>query len=314
MSFSIVIPTYNHAQNLRNLLESLEKLDIPEDTQWEVLVVDNNSTDCTREVVDEFIERKTLFLHYFFEKEQGSSHARNKGIKEARGQIVAFVDDDTVVERRWLCALKSFFERFDCIGMGGRVLVIGTEHLPKWINLNTPYKIAGVMVRHDKGDDFIKYNPQMIMPITANLAIKKVAFEKYGYFKAELGKGLDTSIVAGEDTELCQRLLKHGETLIYSPEAIVYHPVTQNRVSKRYCRKFYFWLGRGMAQRADPPTNVFRILNVPKHVFRELVVNAIRYLGSLVALEFSKLFYYELHLILVMGKIFQFVSMQKQVK
>ena len=309
---SVIIPTYNRARLLPNLLGSLERMDIPEDTETEFLVIDNNSKDSTRDVVEQFIGRKSLPLFYFFENQQGSSHARNRGVREARGEIAAFLDDDVTADRGWLRSVKSFFERNDAIGMGGRVLASGTERLPKWVRLDGPYKIAGVTVRHDMGDDYIRYNSQMMMPISANFALRKSAFEKYGYFRTDLGRGADLTIVAGEDTELCHRLLRNGETLIYSPEAVVYHPIEEARISKRYCRRFYFWLGCGSVKRQESPVSGRKILNVPVYLFRDAISNLAKYLGSLLTLKFDRGLYYQLHLILVSGKIYQSYLLRNQ--
>ena len=308
---SIVIPTYNRSGILPNLLGSLEGLIVPDDTEWEILVVDNNSRDATRETVERHVKEARIPLSYHFEKQQGSSHARNRGVRESKGEVIAFVDDDVTVDPGWLKSVKGFFERNECIGMGGRVLAVGTENLPKWVRLEGPYKIIGVTVRHDMGNEYRRYETGMIMPISANLALRRTAFEKHGFFRTDLGRGADLSIVAGEDTELCLRLLGNGETLMYSPDAVVYHPIDKERISKRYCRRFYFWLGQGFVKRQEGPVGGTRILNVPVYLFRDAFLNMVKILTASLTLDFGRGFYHQLHLILTAGKIYQSFLIRK---
>ena len=315
MFLSVVIPTYNRSQELRGLLVSLEDLVIPENDSWEVLVIDNNSKDKTQSMVTDFMSKTSLPLHYFLETSQGSSHARNRGISEARGEAVAFIDDDVHVHSEWFCEMMRFFEEQNCLAIGGRVLATGLERLPGWARTEGAFKIVGVTVRHDNGDNPFDYDLTMTMPISANLAARKVAFEKYGKFRIDLGRGgTDTSIVAGEDTEFCQRLLRAGETVKYCPRAIVYHPILEERLRKSYCRDFYFWLGRGAATTERLPDNARRILNVPPYVIRELCHNLFGYLGSIATFRFNRIFYYELHIILIVGRISQYLGMRKNQK
>lgn len=99
MKFSVIIATYNRADELPRTLESLKKLEA--DEPWEVIVVDNNSSDNTREVV-EGVKSFPVPLRYIFEKEQGRSAALNAGIRAAQGEILAVTDDDVRVDPHWL--------------------------------------------------------------------------------------------------------------------------------------------------------------------------------------------------------------------
>ena len=101
-------------------MESLAGLAVPPHEKWEIVVVDNNSTDATRQVVERFTGASPLEIRYAFEAAQGLSHARNAGIKEAKGEILAFTDDDFRVDSRWLVELSACFKRFDCAGAGGQ--------------------------------------------------------------------------------------------------------------------------------------------------------------------------------------------------
>src|ERR1700690_361651 len=107
MDLSVVICTYNRSESLANTLRSLSVQLLPDTLQWEVLVLDNNSRDKTRAVVEEFCREFPGRFRYVLEARQGKSHALNSGIREACGDIVAFTDDDVLLEPSWLHNLTA---------------------------------------------------------------------------------------------------------------------------------------------------------------------------------------------------------------
>ena len=122
MDISVVLATYNRASSLQVTLESLLALVSPAGLSWELLVVDNNSTDLTRLNVEKFAAIAKFPVRYVFERKQGRSAALNTGIVDARGEIVAFTDDDVILHRDWLVNLNRTFDEFDCAAVAGRVL------------------------------------------------------------------------------------------------------------------------------------------------------------------------------------------------
>ena len=110
MKVTVILCTYNRCGSLVRALESVAASQLPPSVEWEVLVVDNNSTDQTREVVADFARRHAGRFRYVFEARQGQSHARNAGIQEAAGDVLAFTDDDIRVEPTWLAKLSAVFE------------------------------------------------------------------------------------------------------------------------------------------------------------------------------------------------------------
>src|SRR5437773_274805 len=107
MDVTIILCTYNRCESLAKSLTSIASLRMPESLEWEVLVVDNNSSDGTREVVGDFCRRYPGRFRYLFEPKQGLSSARNAGVVEARGDIVAFIDDDAIAQPTWLHSLTA---------------------------------------------------------------------------------------------------------------------------------------------------------------------------------------------------------------
>lgn len=122
MRISVILCTYNRAQSLVNALESVATQTLPESVEWEVLVVDNNSRDQTRDVVEDFCRRHTPRFRYVFEPNQGLCYARNSGVREARGDVLAFVDDDVTVEPGWLDNLTAPLRNGEWAGSGGMTL------------------------------------------------------------------------------------------------------------------------------------------------------------------------------------------------
>src|SRR5688572_18184886 len=122
MKYSVVIATFNRAQDLRGTLQSLAGLDA--DGPWEVIVVDNNSPDDTRQVVESMAAGYPVDLRYVFEREQGRSPALNAGIRVSRGGIIVTTDDDVRVERDWLNQGSRALAHHGCDYVGGRVLPI----------------------------------------------------------------------------------------------------------------------------------------------------------------------------------------------
>ncbi len=122
MKFSIIIATYNRAGDLRETLRSIARLS--PSGEWEVVVVNNNSSDNTREVVLDAAREFPTDLRYLFEAEQGRSAALNAGIRASRGQIILTTDDDVRIEPDWMDAAAHAIDSLGCDYVGGKVLPI----------------------------------------------------------------------------------------------------------------------------------------------------------------------------------------------
>ena len=118
---SVILCTYNRCQSLEKALASVAASRTPDRTDWEVLVIDNNSKDQTRQVIEECASRNPGRFRYIFEAKQGKSNALNTGIREARGDILAFMDDDVLVEPSWLDSLTRPLRESNVSGTGGRI-------------------------------------------------------------------------------------------------------------------------------------------------------------------------------------------------
>jgi GT2 family glycosyltransferase len=213
---------------------------MPATISWEVLVVDNNSSDQTREVVEEFRLNYPNRFRYLFEAQPGKSHALNAGIRESQGDILAFVDDDIVVDKNWLRNLTIDLEDGNCAGTGGRILPAKTFSPPDWLPLEGPNNMGGILALFDLGETPAALDQP---PFGTNMAFQKRMFEKHGGFRIDLGPRPGSEL-RNEDTEFGRRLLKAGERLRYVPSAVVYHRVPEERLEKEYFLKFCFDHGR----------------------------------------------------------------------
>lgn len=278
MKISVILCTYNRCTSLAEALESVAASHLPEEDEWEVIVVDNNSKDQTRDVVESFHRRFPNRFRYIFESQQGLCHARNAGVREAKGQILVFTDDDLTVDPEWLRNLTAALESGKWGGAGGRVVAAHSFNCPTWLSLQGSYNLGGVLALFDLGDrEGVTSEP----PFGANMAFRKEMFEKYGYFRTDLDRSAG-SMLSNGDTEFGRRLLSHGERLWYQPSAVVFHPVTANRLTKSYFLKFWFNLGRSNFREAERQPDVWGIprwcLTIPKLAATALLVRAFHWL------------------------------------
>ena len=234
-----MICTYNRCDSLALTLESLQRMIMPETVLWEILVVDNNSTDRTREVAAGHRVR------YLFEPNPGQTFAQNAGIKAANGDILVFLDDDVTVHPIWLDYLTRTMRKDKTLaGAGGRTMpVVRGYSLPRWLSIKEPYNSGGALAAlFDLGDEPNRLEKP---PYGANMAFRREMFEKYGLFRSDLGPSPNRDIPhPNNDTEFVRRLLNGGEELWYEPGAIVYHPLLRERMTKRYLLDWWFDFGR----------------------------------------------------------------------
>ena len=232
MNITVVLCTHNRCESLAKALRSVVRSKVPESLAWEVLVVDNNSDDQTREVVGSFLRRCPHRIRYLFEPQQGKSHALNAGVREATGDIVAFMDDDVKVDPMWLQKLTAPLFEGKWAGCGGRILPDWSCAPPRWFPDRGHYASAPLAL-FDIG---LEAGRLVEAPVGTNMAFTKAMFTTYGAFRTDLGPN-PANEIRGEDSEFANRLLAEGEQFWYEPSAIVYHPVLQNRLTRQYFPK-----------------------------------------------------------------------------
>lgn len=233
-SISIVIASYNRSDMLYETLNTLlDQLAFqPPMQDLEILIIDNNSTDHTACVANEFVARDNR-IRYVHETRQGLSHARNRGIAEARGDILVFLDDDVEVETGWLQALIQPLQIDESIGVvGGRVLPYG-QPTPAWIPKKY-YWIVGI-IDYGTTPKFVNYAPG------GNMALRKSLFDELDGFDPSLGRNGGLSL-GGEEVELQRRIMQKGFKIYYSPEGLIYHKIA-DKLNEEYILRFAYHEG-----------------------------------------------------------------------
>jgi glycosyltransferase involved in cell wall biosynthesis len=289
LKITVVLCTYNRCHSLPKALDSVAASQLPDTVEWEVVVVDNNSTDQTREVVESFCRRYTGRFHYLYERQQGLSFARNAGVRGARGEIIAFTDDDLTVDPKWLFNLTGALDNGEWAGAGGRILPAEVFSLPRWLALDGPYGLAGPLYAgFDMGD---RAHELKRPPHGACMAFRKSMFAKYGDFRTDLGAS-PGSALGNEDTEFGHRLMVGGERLRYEPLAVVYHEISKKRVSKGFFLNWWFDFGRAQVREAGKRPAIWGIprhyITIPNVILTHLPKRTLQWL---VALSPQKRFY-----------------------
>jgi len=245
MKVTVAIPTHNRAELLRQTLAGIARQDFPRD-QFEVLVIDNNSRDHTRAVVESFAGERPA-PRYFLETSQGLDHARNRAIAEASGDIILFADDDILVEPDWIAGIAAPFAR-DTAGkigaVGGEVIPVFPDGLPPWLG----HAHGPLGYRPDAGP-----LPSAQSPMGANLAMPRWIFEKHGLFHTDLDRQ-GARLFGGGDGEMIRRLRAAGLEIWFVPGAKVLHQIPASRLSLGYALRHAFDSARSrVVDRAGRP-------------------------------------------------------------
>jgi len=264
MDASIVVCTYNRAESLKDTLAALARLQAPSERTWEVIVVDNNSRDHTKQVV-EAAQQDWPRLRYAFESAQGLSHARNCGIAEATGEVILFTDDDVLPEPDWLETTLTGLAKFGADACGGYIAPIWETPPPAWL---TERFYGFLAVRTDRTDDYLITGSDQT-PFGANMAFRKSVLDKVGPFDTSRGRK-GKVLASGEDGEMFERILAAGYRVVFLGHSRVHHKVEAFRVTKRYFRRWRFQTSRNIAQ-SRGLAGERRIFNVPLYVFPQLV-------------------------------------------
>ncbi|MGB8988233.1 MAG: glycosyltransferase [Candidatus Sulfotelmatobacter sp.] len=273
MDITVILCTYNRSESLAKALASVALLELSPGVRWEVLVVDNNSRDQTPAVVRTFSGKYPGRFRYLFEPRPGKSFALNAGISDAQGSILAFLDDDVVVDTKWLEELTGTMRNGEWAGAGGRIIPGWSSPPPKWLPCFDKQAL-GPLVAFDPSSEA---GPLLEPPFGTNMAFRKTMFEKHGGFRTDLGPRPGSEI-RSEDTEFGSRVLAAGERLRYEPTAVVYHEVPQNRVRKIYFLRWWFDKARADVRELGVPENIWRIHGVPVAALKRVITWSVRWL------------------------------------
>jgi glycosyltransferase involved in cell wall biosynthesis len=233
---SIVLCTFNRHRVLEETVRSFFDCRL-DGIDYELLIVDNNSADETREFGERLAGRNP-HVRYVLEERQGLSHARNRGIGESRGEIIAFVDDDVYFSPHWLKALESSFGRNGGVAcIGGKVVPHFESGRPTWIEDSLLW-IYGV-TRY--GEQEREIRPPEI-PIGCNMAFRRAVFERIGGFHTSLGRKGE-NLLSGEEKQLFNDAANAGMKTLYSPDVQVSHRIPPSRTTRKWILSRLYWEG-----------------------------------------------------------------------
>lgn len=237
---SVILCTYNRAPYLYNVLHSIAVGTLPA-SEYEIVLVNNNSTDNTEEECRRFeADHPDIKLRYFLEPQQGLSYARNCGIRESRGDLLVYVDDDALVNPEYLQTYAEFFARNpEAVAAGGPIIpqYDGCEE-PQWMSHYTRQLVTGKLYLGEKEREF----PGDAFPGGGNAAYRKSVFDTVGLFNVELGRK-GNSLIGAEEKDLFDKMTSRGMKFYYLPTAILYHLIPQKKLTQDYFDRLTYSIG-----------------------------------------------------------------------
>lgn len=256
MKFSFITCTYNRDKYLGQTLESVCEQTFPSDN-YEIIVIDNNSTDNTRQVSEEFQTKyANKPIKYFKEINQGLSFALNRGIKEAKGDFLIFVDDDETVNKNHLELLDEYLTAYpESVLAGSRVIPIYEGGRPRWMSKFIERAIGGYFNPGDQVKKLKKSN----FPGTGHTIIKRNLYQKVGYYNTELGRS-GTSLLGAEDKDMFYRLIQNDIECYYFPSIPIYHHIPAYKLTDTFFDKLTYAIGK---------SEYIRTLSVSKKAYKK---------------------------------------------
>lgn len=237
---SVIICTYNRDKYIYNLLKSIAENTLLTD-KYEIVLVNNNSTDSTEDECSRFCTNyRDVKFRYFLETNQGLSYARNRGIQEAEGNVVVYVDDDATINKEYLRTYYDFFDKDDNIeAAGGAILPVYETEEPQWMSHFTRRLITGKLYIGNKTKEF----PKGAFPGGGNAAYRKSVFDKVGLFNPELGRK-GNSLIGAEEKDLFDKMVDNGIKFYYLPDAILYHIIPPAKLTNDYFQRLTYSIGK----------------------------------------------------------------------
>jgi len=261
--FSIIICTYNRDKYLYNCLKSIAENNFSFEN-YEILVINNNSTDNTENECQRFQnDFLQVNFRYFVEKNQGLSFARNRGIDEAKGAVLVFLDDDAFVQKDYLKNLFNNLEKYpDYSSFGGKITPkFESGEPPKWLSKWTYSWVSAI----DLGEKTQEFSGEKY-PIGANMGIKADILAQIGNFNTELGRS-KKNLMAGEEKDIFNRIKNFGGKIYYFPDIKVEHIIPEKRTTNDYIKR----MGQGVGVSEKVRTLAISKTAYLKRLFAEMV-------------------------------------------
>ncbi len=273
MIISVAICTRNRASSLERTLHSLVGMETPPGADWELLVIDNGSTDATAALIAKFTAK--LPVRHVFEAKAGLSHARNRAVAEARGAYLVWTDDDVVVQPHWLAAyINAFNAHPEAALFGGKIVPVLDQPTPAWFAEALPL-LAYPLAHRDLGDTPRALSAsEDVLPYGANFAMRMREQRQLRYDPA-LGASPHHNRV-GEEVAVMRAIFAEGGTGFWVPDAVAHHCIPVARQTTGYIFNYYKSQGETAAfieGRYPTPT----LFSAPRWLWLELPQRLLRY-------------------------------------
>ncbi|WP_414549616.1 hormogonium polysaccharide biosynthesis glycosyltransferase HpsE [Anabaena sp. CCY 0017] len=242
IDFTVAIPTCNGENRLPELIERLRNQINTESLSWEIIVVDNNSTDNTAQVIQAYQKDWTCPypLKYCFEPKQGAAYARKRAVTEAKGRFIGFLDDDNYPTSTWISAAYTFGEQHPQAG------AYGSQIHPDW-EVEPPEnfaRIAPFLAITERGNLPLLYEPsKRLLPPSAGLVVRRQAWLESVPDQPILTGRVAGNMLTSEDLEMLSYIQKFGWEVWYNPEMEIYHKIPSFRLTKEYLIPFLRGIG-----------------------------------------------------------------------
>ncbi len=234
---SAIICTHNRDTYLGAAIDSLLAQNFA--ASFEVVVVDNKSSDRTREVVEQRLSDPRL--KYIYEPQIGLSVARNTGAKVSCGEILAYLDDDAVASESWLQILYSAYEQNPKLAIaGGKVTLLWPpgKQAPVWLSAS----LAGNLGAYDLGESTVYIDNPGLTPRGLNYSIRRCFLDEIGGFDPNLGR-VGKNLLSNEELQMTELALSKGWEVAYLPDALVAHNVSEERIKRSWFFRRGWWQG-----------------------------------------------------------------------
>jgi glucosyl-dolichyl phosphate glucuronosyltransferase len=302
--FTLIICAFNAQNRISEVIESLLAQNKLEELVEEILIIDNNSTDRTADLV-KIYEKDNKMIRYIFEENQGLSNARLAGIKESRSPWIVFIDDDNILESDWICEAYNYIKITNNVGaFNGSVVPVFSESLTKREEERLEIVLESLACTNIKREtiDFKNNNHPYDMPFGAGLVIRKKPLDKLiknGWLTLEGRKG--DKLSSGEDSEMCLFVKSEGYCFGFNPKMIINHKISISRLEEDYLRRLVAGISRSSYELYEKDESKIKVLSL---TIMKLII---RYIQYIISLKYKRKFKYLLSIERQLSK-FKYIS------
>ena len=263
-SLDILIHTYNRSALLKDCLESIFDANQSKTLICRVTVIDNNSSDDTRSVVEKFVHRDRLRVDYLFEKQQGRSAALNAGIRNSECSLIGMIDDDEQIDKKWIQVVEKWFMDVSVDFIGGPYFGLWRTKKPNWF----PPEYRGVLSVDDAEElprEPVRFGETKEMLRGGNAVIRRSIFDLVGLYDVGLGRS-GNGLGSCEDHDMFNKLINAKCNGVYVPNLIINHLVPSDRVTRAYFRRWAFGNGISLGRMdRQAPQKLVYVGRIPRY-------------------------------------------------